>query len=182
MRAPSPFFSGLVVIISLTSTAQAGFVVFEANGANPAAITPTRDAFRTAVGGGAAAGANGDFGGIRREINWDGVPAGSSDPNLMPADFFNTTSPRGAIFSTPGTGFMTSDATLFGFPADLQTFSSPRLFATIGSNIMDINFRLPGTSTVATTSAFAVIFVDVEEANLTRVQFFDANNTRLRNS
>jgi hypothetical protein len=34
-----------------------------------AAITPARDAFPTTVGGGTLAGANGDFGGLRREIN-----------------------------------------------------------------------------------------------------------------
>ncbi len=45
------------------------------------------------------AGANGSFGGLRREINWDGVPDARSDPNPFPADFFNTTSPRGAVFS-----------------------------------------------------------------------------------
>jgi hypothetical protein len=128
-------------------------------------------------------GANGDFGGLRREINWDGVPAGSSDPNLMPGNFFNTTSPRGAEFTTPGTGFLVSAAAggatsiLFGFPADLQTFSPTKLFATIGSNIMDVRFFVPGTSTAATTSAFAAIFVDVETPSQTLMEFFDESNT-----
>ena len=62
----------------MTNQAFAGFIVFEGTGATPAAITPTRDAFRTAIGGGTTAGANGDVGGVRREINWDGVPVGSS--------------------------------------------------------------------------------------------------------
>src|SRR6476661_6105953 len=88
--------------------AVASFTVFEAAGADTAAITATRDAFRAAVGGGTVAGANGDFGGLRREINWDGVPDARADPNLLPADFFNVTSPRGVVFSTPGTGFMVS--------------------------------------------------------------------------
>jgi hypothetical protein len=166
----------------LGNQAFASFIVFEANGTTPASITPTRDAFRTAVGGGTVAGANGDFGGLRREINWDGVPDTLADPNLLPNDFFNVNSPRGLVYSTPGTGFLVSSntgSTLFGFQSDLQTFSPNRLFDPVGSNITDVNFFVPGTSTPATTRAFGLVFVDVETANLTQVQFFDANNNLL---
>ena len=165
----------------LPHAAQAGFVVFEGAGADPAAITPTRDSFRTAVGGGSVAGANGDFGGLRREINWDGVPAGSSAPSLLPGNFFNVTSPRGVVFTTPGTGFMVSanaggsTPTLFGFPNDLQAFSAQKLFASVNSNVTDVHFFLPGTSTAATTSAFGLVFVDAEDSNATQLEFFDAN-------
>lgn len=162
--------------------AAAAVVVFEGAGADAAAITPTRDAFRTAVGGGTVAGANGSFGGLRREINWDGVPAARSDPNPFPADFFNTTSPRGAVFSTPGSGFLVSAAaggatpTLFGFPNDFQTFSPQKLFTAVDSNITDVRFFLPGTNVAAATSAFGLIFVDAEVAGLTRLEFFDQND------
>jgi hypothetical protein len=164
------------------ATSHAGFVTFESAGADPAAITPTRDAFRAAVGGGSVAGANGSFGGLRREINWDAVPDAKADPHLMPADFFNTTSPRGAVFSTPGTGFLVSsnagqgNPTLFGFPNDFQTFSPQRLFTAIDSNITDVNFFVPGTSIAATTTAFGVIFTDVEVPHSTNIEFFDSNN------
>ncbi len=100
--------AGVVAALLLAPAASATLVIYEAAGANPAAITGTRDAFRDAVGGGNAAGANGSFGGLRREINWDGVPNGFADPNLLPANFFNANSPRGAVFSTPGTGFLVS--------------------------------------------------------------------------
>ncbi len=126
-------FARCVFLASLLSgVSRAGFTVFEASGANPAAITPTRDAFRTAVGGGTTAGANGSFGGARREINWDGVPDAFADSNSLPANFFNANSPRGVVFSTPGTGFLVSanaggaTPTLFGFPNDFQAFTAHR--------------------------------------------------------
>ena len=167
--------------ILLASAAQASPVpvFFEAAGANAAAITPTRDAFRSAIGGGTAAGANGSFGGLRREINWDGVPDARADANLLPANFFNVNSPRGAVFSTPGTGFLvsanagTATPPLFGFVNDFIAFSAQRLFTAVGSNITDVNFFVAGTSTVATTSAFGAIFTDVEVAGGTQMEFFD---------
>jgi hypothetical protein len=174
---------GSILAAGAANQAFAGFTTFEAAGGTVASITPTRDAFRAAVGGGTVAGANGDFGGLRREINWDGVPDGFSDPNLMPANFFNSNSPRGAVFSTPGTGFLVSASAggstpiLFGFPSDFQVFSPQRLFTAQNSNIVDVNFFLPGMTTSATTTAFGLIFVDVEIANLTKLEFFDANNS-----
>ena len=165
----------------LAPAAWANFVTFESAGADAAAITPTRDGFRLAVGGGTVAGANGSFGGLRREINWDGVPDALSDPNPLPANFFNVNSPRGAVFSTPGTGFLVSanaglaTPTLFGFPSDFQAFSAQKLFTAVNSNITDVRFFVPGTLLATTTSAFAAIFVDVEVAALTRIEFFDAS-------
>jgi hypothetical protein len=167
------------------SPARAAFVVFEAAGANAAAITPARDAFRAAVGGGNVAGPNGSFGGLRREINWDGVPEGVSDPNALPANFFNTVSPRGVVFSTPGTGFLVSANAggaapiLFGFPSDFQVFSPQKLFTAVNSNITDVRFFLPGTTTAATTSAFGLVFTDIEVFGSTRLEFFDESNTLL---
>src|SRR4051794_41458245 len=96
--------TSVLLAVAATAPARAGFTVFEAAGADAASITPTRDAFRAAVGGGTVAGPNGSFGGLRREINWDGVPDNLSDPNKLPANFFNSNSPRGVVFSTPGTG------------------------------------------------------------------------------
>ena len=177
----------LATAAALASPAHAAFTLFKGTAANPAGLTATRDSFRNLVGGGNTAGANGDFGGVRREINWDGVGNALADPNALPADFFNNTSPRGVVLSTPtpGASFAVSAnagqavAPLFGFPGDLQTFSAQRLFASVGGRITDIHFFVPGTTTPATTSAFAAIFVDVEDntaTSFTQVEFFDSNN------
>lgn len=176
------FALSLLILAAVSTTSQAGFTPFEGIGGDPAALAPVRDAFRTAVGGGTVAGANGSFGGVRREINWDGVPDASADPNLLAANFFNTTSPRGVVFSTPGTGFMVSASAggatspLFGFPSDFQAFSLQRLFTAINSNVTDVSFFVPGTTTPSTTSAFGVIFSDVETAGSTKIEFFNASN------
>lgn len=178
----SQFALGLLLIAAISTTSQAGFTPFEGIGGDPAALSSTRDAFRTAIGGGTTAGANGSFGGVRREINWDAVPDASADPNALPGNFFNTTSPRGVVFTTPGTGFLVSanagGATqpLFGFPSDFQTFSAQRLFTAVNSNITDISFFLPGTATPSTTTAFGMIFSDVETAGSAKIEFFDATN------
>lgn len=181
LRACSVFLAGLFLV----PTTWAGFVTYESAGSSPAAITSTRDDFRTAVGGGAVAGPNGSFGGLRREINWDGVPSVLSDPNALPANFFNVNSPRGAVLGTPGAGFLVSanaglaTPTLFGFSNDFQAFSAQRLFTAVGSNITDVLFYAPGTLTAATTSAFAAIFIDVEVAAQTKIEFFDENNSMI---
>lgn len=183
MSRHTPFALAATVLAVTAAQALPVTTTFEAAGANAAAITATRDAFRTAIGGGAAAGANGSFGGQRREINWDGVPDARADPNALPADFFNTTSPRGAVFSTPGSGFLVSanaggaTPTLFGFGNDFQAFSAQRLFTAVGSTITDVTFFVPGTGTAATTSAFGVVFTDVEVAGLTKIEFFDDTGT-----
>jgi PEP-CTERM motif len=177
-------FSALTAMTVMLATPAAWavpvFVTFQGTSSTAAGLTAQRDAFRVAIGGGSVAGANGSFGGVRREINWDGVPDARSDPNALPADFFNTTSARGAVFSTPGTGFLVSSnagsaaPTLFGFGSDFQTFSAQRLFTAVNSNTTDVHFFVAGTNNAATVSAFGLIFTDVEVAGQTRLEFFDS--------
>ena len=170
----------------------AGLITFSASGPTPASITPTRDAFRVALGGGTVSGANGlfqDGTGSRREINWDGVPDIRSAPNNLPANFFNSNSPRGVVFATPGTGFQVSanagtTPTNFGnidpsYSTTFQQFSAQRLFTALGSNITDVNFFVPGTSTPGFVSAFGSVFTDVDLGTSTSLEFFDISDGSL---
>ena len=130
------------------------------------------------------------FGTGRREINWDGVPNSFADPNGLPGTFFNVNSPRGVVLSTPGTGFLVSaNAGLitpiaFGgidpsYPGLFAPFSQQRIFTAVGSNIVDVTFFLPGTTTAAFTNGFGSVFTDVDLAGLTTLSFFGAGNVLL---
>jgi hypothetical protein len=174
---------GVLVVSLFAFDAFAAAVV--RSGAGLAAATAARDQFRADLGGGTVAGANGSFGGVRREINWDGVPDSFSAPNNLPANFFNVNSPRGVVFSTPGTGFQVSATAASGtpvrfgninatYPATFVAFSPERLFTSLGSNVMDVNFFVPGTTVPATVTGFGAIFTDVDNASVTTIQYFDA--------
>ena len=193
---PLVALSFAVLAIFNPSHAQAAPVVRSVGGdATAASITATRDTFRLDIGGGTVAGANGSFGGLRREINWDGVPATASAPNSLPANFFNTTSPRGAVFSTPGTGFEVSGASTdvgagqpaaanFGninaiYTSTFGVFSAQRLFTALGSITTDVNFFLPGTATAATVAGFGAVFTDVDTLGSTTIQYFNQVNASL---
>jgi hypothetical protein len=180
--------AGLVTLMAAVPSVQATPITFSATSTSIAGITTIRDDFRTAIGGGTVAGANGSFGGVRREINWDGVPDAQSAPNNMAPNFFNVNSPRGVVLSTPGTGFEVSanagvDVPDFGningtYLGDFAPFSAQPLFTPIGSNINDVNFFVPGTNAPATTSAFGAIFSDVDLSG-SSLQFFDIFNNSL---
>ena len=193
MRIPVlvPIASFCVALSLALVPGQAGAVpsVFSASGANPAAIQATVDAFRIDLG---AVNPNivGSFGSGRREINWDGVPEAASAPNNLPANFFNVNSPRGVVFSTPGTGFQVSATAASGtaiefgnlnatYTAEFQTFSPQRLFTALGSNVVDVRFFVPGTTTAALTRGFGSVFTDVDIANVTSLAFFDVNDNPL---
>jgi len=187
-RMKAPYVSAILIFISLASVASAQ-VVFSAAGANAAAIQSTVDTFRTALG---ALNPNvaGSVGSGRREINWDGVPDAFSAPNNLPANFFNVNSPRGVVFSTPGTGFQVSATAASGTPVQFgnidpsypnffEPFSPQRLFTALGSTITDVSFFVPGTTSPALTTGFGAVFSDVDLANTSSLQFFDASNSSL---
>src|SRR5437867_10363204 len=168
----------------VSSTALAAAVTFSGTGANAASLQTTVDAYRTALGT-LNANVAGSFPSGRREINWDGVPDALAAPNNLPANFFNVNSPRGVVFSTPGTGFQVSanagvapvrfDNINPTYSSIFQTFSPQRLFTALGSNVLDVNFFVPGSTTPATVSGFGAVFTDVDLPNVTSIQYFDTN-------
>jgi hypothetical protein len=120
----------------------------------------------------------------RREINWDGVTAPRLNVDTFPGDFFNRVLPRGQIFSTPGTGLRVSDNALAdvdpAFPAQFSAFSPPKVFLSIGSPIILVDFVVAGTNTPARVTGFGVVFSDVDRAGSTSLEFFDVNGGLLR--
>src|SRR5262245_52335264 len=100
-------FVVLTLITAAPFAAQAAPFVRLGTGANAAELSAVVDQFRLDLGG-SNNGVGGSFGSGFRSINWDGVPDNLSSPNPFPGDFFNVTSPRGVVFSTPGSGFQVS--------------------------------------------------------------------------
>jgi hypothetical protein len=159
--------------------AQAVPVTFSDTGADAAAIQDTVDAFRAQLGEPNNGNTPGSQLGGRREISWDGggdAALATEFPSPM-----TTFSSRGNVNTTPGTGFEISGqpSPEFGdinptYPDIFTTFSSPRLFAALGSNVMDVLFTVPGTTDVpAVSSGFGAVFTDVDLAGVTTLEFFD---------
>src|SRR3954453_20066783 len=89
----------LVAAFTAVSTTR-GQVVRSGSGADAAAIQAAVDQYRADLGT-LNPNTPGSLSSGRREINWDGVPDSAAAPNDLPGNSFNSTSPRGAVFSTP---------------------------------------------------------------------------------
>lgn len=163
-------------------------ITFSASGSSAADIQGAVDDFRTQLG---ALNPNevGSFGSGRREINWDGVPDAVSAPNNLPPDFFNVNSPRGVVFSTPGSGFQVSAnegvaPVNFGnidpsYSDVFTPFSEQRLFTALDSNTVFVDFFVAGTGTDALTQGFGAVFSDVDLAETTSMEYFDGTGASL---
>ena len=110
----------------------------------------------------------------RREINWDGVPANLTGNDAFPGDFFNTRSPRGAVFTAPA--FRVSDKNLAevdpSYAGQFGAFSPAKTFAVTGGAAMETEFQVPGGTTPAAVRGFGVVFVDVDRAGSATLEFF----------
>jgi len=159
--------------------ASAASVVFSDAGSDDASIADTVDAFRAQLGDPNNGNTPGSQPTGRREINWDG--GGDDAPATQFPTPMTTFASRGNVNTTPGTGFEISGQLLpeFGeinstYPNIFTTFSSPRLFAPLGSNVLDVLFTIPGTTDEpAVSSGFGAVFTDVDLAATTLMEFFD---------
>ena len=173
-----------LLVLALPRVAGAGLIAISAVGPDAAGIQLGVDTFRLLLGDPNNASNPGPLATGRREINWDGGGATTAAPAPTPfAGFQNT---RGALFTTPGTGFLQTPldapelaainptyATTFDF------FSPLRDFTPLGSNITDTTFTIPGSPTTpAFVTGFGVVFSDVD-LGTTTLQFFDLNNLLL---
>lgn len=126
---------------------------FRATSADAPRLQPTIAEFRAVLGVNNGVGGSSATG--RREVNWDGVPPAFEDP--FPPAFFNSNSPRGILFSTPGSrlkvsgasgtpSFLFADVTAQRCGADeFAAFSPDKFLASIGSTEVDVAFFVPGT-------------------------------------
>jgi len=153
------------------------------------------DEFRQLLGDPNNGGTPGQQAAGRREINWDGVPDDLAAPFDLPGDFFNAPAApraRGAVLATPGTAVQVSAdsdnpsgaAVRFGninpgYVDDFRTFSPERLFSPIGSNVVDLTFRVAGTSTPAVVRGFGAVYTGVDAASSSTFEYFDAANRSL---
>lgn len=188
---------GLLFVMATASFAAP--VVRQGGGANPAAIQAIVDQFRADLGG-ANNGVGGSFTNGRREINWDGVPDASSEPNNLPVNFFNVNSARGIIFNAIETdtgaalnqfavsaSAASGTAVRFGninatYSTIFQTFSAQRLFIARNTPNLEITFFIPGTTIPATVSGFGLIFADVDSAtggNRSLIRVYGPDGTQL---
>ena len=185
--------------------------VFQAAGPTAISIQSTVDAFRAALGQPNNGNNTGPLLSGRREINWDGGGSTDTTAPVTPFNVFLNT--RGAQFTTPGVGLSQAPpsggaqgglAVLFHNPTYgniFSTFSSPRLFTPVGSNVTEVKFFVPGTSELskgpapATVSGFGAVFTDVDRPDgsgpgkkrgnrggSTLIEYFGADNKLLFSS
>jgi hypothetical protein len=166
-------------VTTTTSVPPFGRTVIAVSGS----IADTVAAFRNLLGASNGAMAGEQPAG-RREINWDGAAGNVFDnSDAFPADFFNTIAKVGAVFTTDGTGFR-NDSTTFvevnpTYANEFRFFSANKIFAPVGSNLLDVHFQVAGQPTPAVSSGFGIVFSDVDVANATTIELFAQDGSSL---
>jgi len=179
--------SAIAAAFAVAKVSTAAAVEFDASGALPADISPTFEAFRTALGPN-----NGNNGGSftsgHREINWDGGSPTNATTTLTGTPLTTFLNTRGANITTRGSGFVQAPpsglADTFGnssYAAIFHAFSPLRLFSPIGSNVTEVEFFVPGSNgnTPATSTGFGVVLTDVDRHASTVIEYFGVHGELL---
>ena len=165
---------GALLLALLPPAALAGPIVFEASGPDASAIQATVDNFRFALGLPNNGNNSGPLASGRREINWDG--GGATTTAAVGPSFAGFKNTRGALFTTPGSGFEQAilDDIIDNptYATTFSTFSPRRVFTPVGSNVTDATFFIPGSPASAVVTAFGAVFSDVDLGGTTMIQFF----------
>jgi hypothetical protein len=59
------------------------------------------------------------------------------------------------------------------YAGQFRTFSPERLFSPIGSNVVNLRFRVPGTRKRAVVRGFGAVYTDVDRAHTTAFRYYD---------
>jgi len=187
--------SGTAALLGLMTAmpAAASPVIFEVGGtSSPSSIQTTVSNFQAALGGINNGNNPGPLPTGQRQINWDGG-GGVNANTVSPTPFNGFQNIRGALFTTPGTGFIQAPPS--GGPQNglagqfnnatygtiFSVFSPLRDFTPIGSTVTNTTFSIPGTmgGTPAEVDGFGAVFSNVELANSAKMDFFDPNGKLL---
>jgi len=147
--------------------------VFQAAGPTVDSIQGSVNQYRAALGEPNNANAPGQLTSGRREINWDGGSITNDQTSPAGTPFTGFLNTRGALFTTPGTGFVQAPpsglVSTFGNPTYddniFKAFSPQRLFTPIDSNVTEVHFFVPGSNgnAPAATTGFGAVFTDVDQ-------------------
>jgi streptogramin lyase len=156
------------------------------SGAGTANATTALNNFRTAIGGVNNGNTASPQVGGRREVNWDGVALTATDgpftnqvivPGHTVGIPVNRFQARGMeleeIYGVSNDGFASANPGLAGqFPP----FSPNNVFAMFNDNTIGVNFVAPSAPTTTpvpqAVRGFGAIFLDVETANTSSIEFF----------
>ncbi|MBC7866304.1 MAG: hypothetical protein H7X88_02110, partial [Gloeobacteraceae cyanobacterium ES-bin-316] len=122
----------------------------------------------------------------RREINWDAVPDSFQYADL-PGNFFNPVGPgsvmalqRGFRYSDNVKVRISSNNFSFLEPTNsnqFSAFSGSKTFSAISNNLWNVEFEVPGQSTMAAVKGFGAVFSDVDNSESASIEFFSGNES-----
>jgi hypothetical protein len=146
-------------------------MVFSGVGMNTGELQPLIETFKSIIGLDKVV-----------EITWDEIPESMASPNLLASNYYMDNLGLMLCNANPGSEFQVSSIgkmnSRFGeldpsFEQNFVTYSSGRLFRAINSNVLSVDFFLPGTRVPATVDSFGAIFTDVDLWGSTLLEFFD---------